>query len=296
MRKILYLSIIAVIVGCTKEIDFEYNEMTPLVVIEGQVTNEGTRVMVTQTRSVYDREKSRCLPGAVVTVSTSNVTTPIPYDATAGCYRSPLVGEPGLSYHLRVELDGKTYESTSTMPYPSKVLSALFFWQSVIDERLLVYELWATDPEPSERNYYWYRVDRLTHHPHFDGKDMSEAYLWGAFDDRGNPPGLVYRDVMCMSERMADEDEEENWKRILYEGDSLTCQLMNIDQGVHEYLTSLRAGQGGGANPKTNISGGCQGYFAAMSIAHADTIVYRHEEIREFEDFADYWKQWSGTK
>ena len=130
----------------------------------------------------------------------------------------------------------------------------------------------------------------------FDGKDMSEAYRWGAFDDRGNPPGLVYRDVMCMSERMADEDEEENWKRILYEGDSLTCQLMNIDQGVHEYLTSLRAGQGGGANPKTNISGGCQGYFAAMSIAHADTIVYRHDEVREFEDFADYWKQWSGTK
>lgn len=269
-----------VIQSCKKEIDFDYNEITPVVVVEGRISNEGTKIFITKSRSMTDSVKSRCLTGAVVTISINGVDNKVDYDSSAGCYCSTLKGVPGQTYQLSIDFEGNHYEATSTMPQPSAILSTEFLWQPVLQERLLAYEIWATDPEPQERNYYWYRMDRTWHHHHFEGKVYTEPYRWGVFDNRGCPPGKIYRDVMCMSEKAAEEDEEENWKGILYEGDTVTFQLMNIDKATYEYFTSLRAGQSGGANPRSNISGGCQGYFTACTIAHADTIVYSKEIVR----------------
>jgi hypothetical protein len=79
---------------------------------------------------------------------------------------------------------------------------------------------------------------------------------------------------------MAEEDEEENWDRILYEGDTITFQLMPIDRVSFDYFTSLRAGQSGGANPRSNLSGGCLGYFTAGCVTRADTMVFHYDSIK----------------
>ena len=263
--------------ACQKEIDFDYHEIAPIVVVEGRITNEGTKVTITRSRSVSDSVKGQCIPNATVVVSAEGMKQTIGYDAKADCYKSALKGTPGTTYRLDIDLDGQHYEASSFMPYPAPISSAEFLWQDIINERMLAYEVWAADPQPSERNYYWYRMDRISHHPHFVGKTSTEPYRWNVFDDRGCPPGQVYRDVMCMSERMAEEDEKENWKSILYEGDTITFQLMTIDRAVYDFFTSLRAGQGGGANPRSNITGGCLGYFAAGSVTHADTVVYHQQ-------------------
>ena len=63
--------------ACKKEIDFDYNEIPAIVVVEGKVTNEGTEVMITKSRSVTDSVWGRCLPGAVVTVSSPWADLPI---------------------------------------------------------------------------------------------------------------------------------------------------------------------------------------------------------------------------
>jgi hypothetical protein len=280
LLQVLAILSLPVILGCKKEIDFDYNEITPIVVVEGRVSNEGTRVFISKSRSMNDSVKSRCLIGALITISVNGVENKVFYDSSAGCYRSTLKGLPGQTYQLSIDFEGSHYEASSTMPQPSTILSTEFLWQPVLQERLLAYEMWATDPEPQERNYYWYRMDRTWHHPHFEGKTYTEPYRWGVFDNRGCPPGKIYRDVMCMSEKAAEEDKEENWKRILYEGDTVTFQLMNIDRATYEYFSSLRAGQSGGANPRSNISGGCHGYFTACFIAHADTIVYSKEIVK----------------
>ena len=282
MRKLLFYSLMATccLTACKKEIDFDYNEIDPIVVVEGRVTNEGTEVMVTRSRSVTDSVKRRCLTGAVVTVSSNDVNEVIGYDPQAQCYHSPLQGRVGQTYRLTVDFEGHHYEGSATMPAAAPILSSEFIWFSVLDERMVVYELWAADPVPGERNYYWYRMDRTTHHPHSEAKRLKSPYAWSVFDDRGNPPGLIFRDIFCMSERMVEEDEEENWDRILYDGDTVTFQLMAIDRPTHEYFSSLRAGQGGGANPRSNLTGGCLGYFTAGSLTRADTLVFRYDSIK----------------
>ena len=288
MRKLLFyiLLIMCSVTACKKEIDFDYNEIDPIVVVEGRVTNEGTEVMVTKSRSVTDSVKSHCLPGAVVTVSSADgVSERIDYDSQAQCYRSPLKGRVGETYRLTVDFEGHHYEGTSTMPPQAPILFTEFFWFSVLDERMVVYEMWANDPEPNDRNYLWYRIDRISHHPHFAEKKLVNPYVWNVIGDRGNPPGLLFCDVYCMTERMADDDEEENWERILYEGDTITFQMMTIDRTTFDYFTSLRAGQSGGANPWTNLTGGCQGYFTAASLSRADTLVFHYDSIRPQSTF-----------
>ena len=283
MRKILFiiLSVVA-LTSCKKEIDFDFNEIEPLVVIEGRVTNEGSKVLITPSRSVTDSIHPRCLQGATVTISAEGNTIILPYDEASDSYYSPFSGVAGTTYQLSVDYDDHHYEANALMMEPAPIISADFYWMTMLDERMLVYELWALDPYPSQRNQYWYRIDRITHHPHFEGKRMTEPYRWGILDDRGCPPGYVFLDMMSASEKTMDKDEEDRWKSILYDGDSITCQLMTIDRPVYDYFSSLRAGQSGGANPRTNISGGCLGYFAAGSITRTDTIVFHRYGIKEW--------------
>lgn len=283
MRKILYIILTVMsLTACKKEIPFDYNEVVPVVTVEGRVTNEGIWVVITRSRSVTDSVQPRCEQGAVVTISAEGNTIPLPYDAATDSYHSSMTGVTGTTYRLDVDFEGHHYQSSAFMPAPAPILSADFFWMSVMDERMLVYELWAVDPYPDERNQFLYRIDRISHHPHLEGKSKTEAYRWGVHEDRGNPPGRVFFDIMTVSEKTMDEDDEDNWKRILYDGDTITCQVMTIDRPVYDYFSSLRAGQSGGANPSSNISGGCLGYFAAGSVTRTDTIVFRRSSVKEW--------------
>lgn len=299
--RVAWLLMLLLLTGCKKVIDFDYNEIAPIVVVEGRVTNEGTEIVVTKSRSVTDSVRGRCLQGAVVTVSSDGVSETIPYDVLSLSYRSSLKGTPGKTYRLTVDFEGQRYEGEAVMHAAAPILSAEFIWFSVLDERMVVYEMWARDFAPDERNYYWYRMNRITHHPHFkDRKNMEvgdrivergKAYMWNVCDDRGNPQGLLYRDIFCMSERAAEEDEEENWDRILYEGDTVTFQLMTIDRATYDYFSSLRTGQGGGANPRSNLTGGCMGYFTAGSVTRADTLVFSYDAIKQKPTFTNQLNQ-----
>jgi hypothetical protein len=101
-------------------------------------------------------------------------------------------------------------------------------------------------------------------------------------DDRGFPPGKLFADWTIVSEKAMDDDEEDNWKRIPYDGDSIYVTQMTIDRQVYNYLYELSTGQYNGANPHSNISGGCLGYFAAGSVTHSDTIVFKRDGIKEW--------------
>ena len=282
MRKILYIIIgITALTACEKEIDFDYNEVEPIVTIEGRVTNEGTEVLVTRSRSVYDPVKPKGLQGAEVVVSADGQQERLTYDEATGYYRSPMKGRPGTTYRLTVDFEGGHYEATSLMYPPAPFISNEFIWQPINNNRMLAYEVWATDPEPDVRNYYWFRMNRTYHHPHFANKKSHDAYRWNVFDDRGNPPGRVRRDIMCMNDKTAEDDKEDDWDDILYEGDTITLRLMVIDEPTYEYLRSLSTGQRNGANPVGNIKGDpCLGYFTAASVTHADTLVFSYDGIR----------------
>lgn len=276
--------LLAFLASCEKEINIDYHEVDPIVVIEGRVTNEGTVVQVRKTRSVNDSVHGTSLPGAGISIFDDGEEHRLAYDPDDGNYKAELKGTPGHTYRMDVEFEGRHYEATSTMPKPSSIISTDFYWFKILDERLLVDVMWAVDPEPEERNYYLYRVDRRSANPHISWRMQQRPYRWNVFDDRGTPPGRVYRDIHCMMEQTALDDKEDDWDQILYDGDIIMLQLLTIDQRAYEYFRSLTAGQNQGANPESNISGGCLGYFMAAGVTHADTVVFHRDEVVEYTE------------
>ncbi len=283
MRNLYTLLLLLLTLSCQKEIELDYRDIEPVVSIEGRVTNEQVYVLITRTRSMNDSVKGRGIGGAVVTISSEDGTEQLVYDVRDGYYRpaSGMKGMPGRTYRLDVTLDGHQYAASSTMPRQAPIVSTQFIWQSLLDNGMLMYEMWATDPEPDVRNYYWYRVDRRAKDPKVRQKQGTDAYRWSSFDDRGAINARIYRDIMCVNEEMMDgqDIEDDQLKSILFDGDTITLQLMTIDRAMFEYYQSLSVGQRMGANPISNISGGCLGYFAAGSVSHADTVIYNKNII-----------------
>lgn len=283
MRNLYTLLLLLLTLSCQKEIELDYRDIEPVVSIEGRVTNEQVYVLITRTRSMNDSVKGRGIGGAVVTISSEDGTEQLVYDARDGYYRpaSGMKGVPGRTYRLDVTLDVHQYAASSTMPRQAPIVSTQFIWQSLLDNGMLMYEMWASDPEPDVRNYYWYRVDRRAKDPKVRQKQGTDAYRWSSFDDRGAINARIYRDIMCVNEEMMDgqDIEDDQLKSILFDGDTITLQLMTIDRAMFEYYQSLSVGQRMGANPISNISGGCLGYFAAGSVSHADTVIYNKNII-----------------
>ena len=192
MRKLLYLlTAVATLTACKKEIDFDYHEVAPIVTIEGRVTNEGMEVRITQSHNVNDSVKSPGMKGAYVVITDGEETFTLPYDVQSGYYKLGQAGTAGHTYRLLVELNGNRYEASSTMPPPVTLTSTEFLWAKIMDQRLLMYELWGDFTPMAERNYFWYRMVR-----------NGELYRWGTFDDRGRPAGRIFSDITCMTEKM----------------------------------------------------------------------------------------------
>lgn len=287
MKRLLHIAaLLLLLTACQKEIDINYHDVSPVVTIEGRITNEQTYVLITRTRSMEDSVKSRGISGATVLISSDSLSEQLVYDARTGCYQSPsgLKGVPGRTYHLTVKLDGQQYEATSTMPQPAPIISAEFVRQPMLDNEILMYEMWAVDPEPDARNYFWYRMDRYAQAPQVRLEQGEDPYRWNTFDDRGSLVGRIYRDIICVDEEMlngAEDIEEDFLKTILFDGDTIALQLMAIDRPTFEYYQSLGVGQRMGANPISNITGGCLGYFTAGCVTHADTVVYRSKNLKQ---------------
>lgn len=274
---VLLLTGLVVVTACKKEIDMDYHEVAPLVMIEGRITNEGVSVLVTRTRNMNDSVHGKGLSGASVYIETDGGGELLVFDSSTGYYLSPsgMTGQAGKTYRMAVDFEGAHYEASSAMPPAVAITSAGFKWQPLLNDRMLFFSIEATDPQPYQQNYYWCRIDRQTTNLWLlEHADLSEPYRWTVFDNRGAVPGKIVHDFMCMTEEAAEKDEEDNRRSLLYDGDVLTLTLMTIDRSTYDYYQSLKAGQRGGANPKSNITGGCLGYFTAGSVTRTDAIVY----------------------
>lgn len=259
--------------SCKKEIDIDYPSTAPLPVIEGSVSNEGMEVSITYTRDVTDSVKTKGVGGALVVVTSSDGTSEtLAYDGVTGKYRSEAKGKPGLTYTLEVTLNGRHYKAVSTMHEGFEVLDEGFMWWTVLDNRMVIYELLMSHGQ-EQPNYYCYRMFR-------NGK----MYRWQASDSRGRINSMIPVTVMCMSEKMAEENDEEDRESILYEGDEIEMQILSIDRTTFDYLKSLAASGRTTANPYRNFEGDeCLGYFSAHSIRR----IHRTFSYKDMKDYND---------
>lgn len=269
MKKYIYTLFVSLLLltACEKEISFDYNSIEPLYVIEGRVTNETTEVIITQTRDMENGMKGAGLSNARVAITDSDgLAEALQYQAD-GYYRSlsGWTGEPGKTYSLSVVIGEHEFTSYSEMNGEVKIDSIYFYWMKALNDKYLFFRVRFEDRK-EEENYYCYRVYR-----------NGEIYKWDVGRDKGNDGEIIEEDFLCMTEKTAQDNKQEDWDEILYEGDLIELEIQTIDHRTYDYLNSLTMSEDASANPINNFTNGGLGYFSAYSTVRRQ-IVFRYAD------------------
>lgn len=246
-------------VGCEKEIDFNYIDIEPLLVIEGALTQDGATVSLTLTTPMDEPMDKKCLTDAKVSIT--DITTGQIYPLTPdddGIYLSNITGEENHTYLLEVERDGVAYKSESTMGAVSTITDMEFSWIKMPYDEVAVLQLSFTDNPNSRDDCYWVRLYR-----------NGEAYQWAEVRDAGDEGGYVNK-VFMTTRRDIDEEDEDD---LLLDGDVVTATLVPISREMFSYLEALSVGNSNG--PRMFEGGFCLGYFLAGPISRREIVFHR---------------------
>ena len=257
----IFLLLTGVLFACQKVVQLPLQNTAPQLVIQGEVTNAGGPYQVTITQSVdfYQANVFPSVSGASVFLkdSTGDITDSLP-ETSPGIYSTRLFprGVPGHTYTLRVTLAGQVYTSVSTMPYPVLL-------DSVTYEAATLFNQSTINPIPNFQ----------------DPAGVANYYQFVLFVNGVRVPDIFLFDDRLSDGRYISEPIQTDTTDHIDAGDTLRLDLDCIDKNVYTYLSEVAGITGANpqssapANPQSNISGGCLGYFSAQTISGKTTLV-----------------------
>jgi hypothetical protein len=231
------------LMGCTKIIDVDLHEASPQIVIEGIVTNSSYAEVVISKSVLFSHSNDfPKVHGASVVISDNGKNFELT-ETSPGIYTNKnLVGIPGHTYGLSVNVEGREYTSSSTMPMQVNLDSLVLekiYW---LNESIWVVKPVYTDPPGYGNNYMFIET--------INGKRFPDAWVW---DDK-----IVNDGISTIPLIQADSTINAN--------DSVEVEMRCIDNNVFRYFTALSASQNNAttpANPENKFTGGAFGYFSA---------------------------------
>src|SRR5574344_1640099 len=298
ISKILYIVIVvAVLAGCQKEIEVDIPNYQDKIVIEGIIEN-GQPAMVIVSKSVpyfstIDLDvlmNEVFIKDAVVTITSSTGETEqlsFAYNEDSPIYFAYMgervIGEPGKSYDLRVEYDGKVYTSHTSIVQPFELDSV---WLAFLnpEDTMPTSRIQLSD-NPNTKDYYQFRIK-------IHGKNLTDR-LWVtsmpvAFDDatfngktvnyeilRANPSTLFMPTTT--------DEEESDFYRITYRpGDTIYIKTSMLDYPAYRFWSTISNELSFGQNPFmspspiiSNISGdNAMGVWCGYA-STIDTLYYQ---------------------
>ncbi len=254
----LLILLILFISPCKEVIEIDPNISDPKIVIEGTVTDRPGpyKVLISKTADYYDQANYPAVAGAQVTISDDNGFSDQLTETSAGVYRTTLLqGIPGRTYTLTVSVDGQTYGAESTMPVALEIDS-------------LYYNVSEGGVRPRDKEGYEL-ICIFTDHPQVEDFGRIKVY-------RNNE---VVDGYFVYNGRLSDGNviEYDRIRTDLKLNDFVKVELLLIDEPTYEFYSTIgnasaSTGSKGKiqtktpANPKTNLSGGALGYFAAFTV------------------------------
>lgn len=249
-------------VSCEKELDFDYHDVEPQLVVEGILDHSGISVTLTETTPMDDKIEPNYLTDGEVrlTDETSQDSVILTVDEK-GIYRSEYSAAPGHVYLLEVKRDGKFYSSECMMRQPTKILGLKFEWIKMPYDHVAVLQI-TFESVAIEDYCYWIKIYR-----------NGEPYKWIVTDNRGAVDGIINEVVMTSRKNLDEEDE----KDMLKDGDEVKVTINTISREMLDYLTAIENDSNG---PSMFTGNFCLGYFMASDsvsesiIFHPDNIPY----------------------
>ena len=260
MKQFIIIGFIAAIIvsSCKQNITLDLKNSAPQIVIEGIINDQPGQYFVAISKSIpyYDSNKVVPVSAAVVVVSDDAGTVDTFKEAAlAGRYlSSSIMGTPGRTYHMSVNIAGQQYDAISKMPPPVPVDSIFVQSFSLGSLRLVQPTVMYQDPIGAG-NYYRTRL-------YLNGIPQSKITL----DDDKMTDGKI------KSTRVRTDND-------IHTGDTLKAELQCIDQPVWNYYNTLNTStlssvSAAPANPVSNISNKALGYFTAYSSKYSKQIIF----------------------
>jgi hypothetical protein len=258
--KYIFPLILLLAVACEKVIDVDLNEADPVIVLEGNLSNNinEVEVKISMTSSYFDTLPSEKVSGAIVKVTSDVGDNFVLHETEKGIYKTKKSWfKEGGTYNLLVETNGEIYMASSKLNSPVFIDSVRFYYEdSPFFEQGYYVNVFFDDP-PGVSNYY-----RLKYLKNGVFQNRIEDLI--LFDDR-------YVDGNTIEITLFNQPFELN--------DTVALQLVSLDEGAYDYLKTFQElvnnnpGSAAPANPNSNISNGALGYFSAWSSSSKSVII-----------------------
>jgi len=248
----IIISIISIlfISSCQKTITPALAGASPQLVIIGVVsdTTGPYHINISNTVNFYADNTYPNVSGASVTITDQTTgISDVLTETSAGTYTTHILkGKPGDTYQLQVLLNGKTYRSVSTMPYPVPLDSVTFDYSIKNKIQPMVH---FQDPA-GFTNYYKLSVQ-------VNGANLKR---FEGIDDRLSNAKYIHTTVNIDTGAI---------KR----NDIVNVSLTGVDKNVSHFLQEAENvafnndNLSAPATPTSNITGGCIGYFSAQTVS-----------------------------
>lgn len=259
------------LVSCTERIDINVNSSNPVLVVQGNITNDAGPYVVQLSKTI-DFDKANTFPAVsnafvVISDNAGNKDTLTETPSGSGIYlTNSIQGVVGRTYTLTIKSEGKDYTAMASIPTPVQLDSVVVVVNPPgapapggppsKDTTRTLFQIFQ-DPAVI-KNYYQIaknvngvidRTPSLFEDSNVDGNEILIPYFGG-------------NDVQIVR------------------GDSVTMELRSLDKVTYDYYNTLSniAGGGGGQaaapeNPTSNVSNGAMGYFAGYSTSRKTIVV-----------------------
>lgn len=250
----MLLSLMIALTSCEKVMDIKLDEDGKKIVIDAVLTDEigGCLVKLSETKNFSESNVFNGLSGATVTITDNAGNSYSLPEKEKGIYsNATLKGLDGVTYELKVVVDGQAFTAHSTMPGKIALDSIYTEKQFFFDEEETFAHVVFRDP-PGTRNYYRFKQ-------YVNGKKSLGNFI---MDDEFSD-GKQFQSTLYFF------PEEEDSIRT---GDEIKIEMQCIDKAIYKYWYSYEQSATGSsqsaapANPVTNIEGGALGYFSAHTV------------------------------
>ncbi|MGV8878238.1 MAG: DUF4249 domain-containing protein [Sphingobacteriaceae bacterium] len=244
--------------GCKKIIDIRLKDAKRVIVIEGNVTDNTDRQVVTISKSIPFTEPNYfpAVSGAEVSITDNTGVIKILLEQMPGVYvTTDLKGEPTKTYQLQVNVDGQTYTASSTMPEVVPVDSIGIVATTFFEKKYNSVEVYYQDPE-ALTNYYRFKL-------WINGVLSKTVFIYNDNFTNGKPVKRELRDF--------DND--------MVIGDEIKIEMHGIDESIYKYWSGISQNGNRGqasttpANPVSNLNNRALGYFSAHAVQQKTFLI-----------------------
>lgn len=256
MKSIFRISIFFILLGsvasCTKVINVDINDKAPDFVIEGFVTLGETthRVSITKSQNLSESNTTPTVDNAIVTLTDDLGNTQVMALVAPGIYEvnSYPVSE-GRTYTINVNIGSEVFTASGTM------------MQNVVLDTL---ETFAFSFGPAS-------VNALVP-VRQDPAGIENYYKFSIFANQIEVPGIFIQDDALNDGNLIMQPIFANG---IESGDTVSVEMYGIDKMVYKYFFTLQQNEQGStpANPTSNFSGGCLGYFAVRTKSVKEIVI-----------------------